>query len=157
MAPAQSRQNAAVLGIWQQTLAIAVRHPFGVGTGNLASALVATGTGLGPGLTARSEPLQALGEWGFLGFAALLVLLGVAGWSAWRTGDRVAMALLALAVITMLGESLLAEPAGAAGVWLALGFCFAATGSRAGARTTSPASGGERRPETSPREAIHAG
>jgi MYXO-CTERM domain-containing protein len=156
-APTESRQEAGVLQIWQQALAIAVRQPFGVGTGHLGTALHDSGVGLGPGLTARSQLLQALGEWGFVGLTGLLLLLAVAGWLSWRSGDRLAMALLGLGVITMLGESLLAEPAAAATLWLAVGFCFGAISSREAARSTSPASDGEMRPETSPREAIHAG
>jgi hypothetical protein len=156
-APAESRQGASVLGIWQQTLAIALRHPFGVGSGNLGSALQGRGAGLGPGLTARSQLMQALGEWGWPGLAALLLVLAAAGWAARRANDSLAIALLGVAVITMLGESVLAEPAGAASVWLALGFCFGSIASRVGVRPTSTASDGETRPETSRREAIHAG
>jgi hypothetical protein len=156
-APPESRQEAGVLQIWRQTLNIAVRHPLGIGTGNLAAALFGGGAGIGPGLTARSEPLQALAEWGLLGLGGLLLVMSVAGWRARRAEDHLALALLLVAAITMLGESILAEPAGAAGVWLALGFCFGAIGSRAGTRSDAPVSDGETRNETSTREAIHAG
>jgi hypothetical protein len=156
-APPEARMEAGVLQIWQQTVDIAVSHPLGIGTGNLATALVGTGTGLGPGLTARSEPLQALAEWGVLGLGGLLLVMAVAAWLARRTGDRLAAALLVVVAITMVGESILAEPAGAASVWLALGFCFGAIGSRVGARPISPASNGEMQPATSPPEAIRAG
>jgi hypothetical protein len=155
-APPESRQEAGVLQIWRQTLDIAVRHPLGIGTGNLASALFDGGAGIGPGLTARSEPLQALAEWGLLGLGGLLLVMSVAAWLARRTGDRLAGALLVVAAIAMIGESILAEPAGAATLWLALGFCFGAIGSRAGARPDAPVSDGETRNETSPREAIHS-
>jgi hypothetical protein len=40
----------------------------------------------------------------------------------------------------MIGESILAAPAGVACVWLALGFCFGAIESRAGARPRSTVS-----------------
>jgi hypothetical protein len=156
-APVESRQEAAVLQIWQQALGMATRHPFGVGTGNLGPALQTAGVGLGPGLTARSEPLQALDEWGFLGAVALVLLLGFAGWRAWRAQARLAGALLVVTLIAMLGESLLAEPAGAAGAWLAVGFCLGAIAPRAAARSTSPASGDETRPETSQPEASRVG
>ena len=156
-APTEARAEAGVLQIWQQTAGIALNHPLGIGTGNLATALVGTGTGLGPGLTARSEPLQALAEWGFLGLAALLLVMAVAAWLARRTGDRLAGALLVVTAVTMIGASILAEPAGAASVWLALGFCFGAIRSRVGVRSTSPASNGEMQPATSPPEAIRAG
>jgi hypothetical protein len=156
-APPDARKDASVLQIWEQTLGIAVSHPLGIGTANLSTALVGTGTGIGPGLTARSEPLQALAEWGFAGLGGLLLLMALAGWIAYRAHDRLATGLLFLAAITMVGESILAEPAGAASVWLALGFCFGAIGSRAGVRPTSQASDGETQPETSPRGAIHAG
>ena len=103
-----------------------MRHPLGIGTGNLAAALFGGGASIGPGLTARSEPLQALGEWGFAGLGGLLLLVLAAGWVARRAHDRLATGLVVLAAITTVGESILAEPAGAAFVWLALGFCFGA-------------------------------
>ena len=156
-APPEARKEAAVLQIWQQALEIGMRHPFGTGTGNLAPALTRSGVGLGPGLTARSEPVQALGEWGWFGLASLVFLIAAAWWSARRTGDRIAISLISLAVITMLGESLLAEPAGAASVWLAVGFCLGSIAPRAAVRSTSPASDGEMRPETSRPEATHVG
>jgi hypothetical protein len=152
----ESRQEAGVLQIWRQTLDIAMRHPLGIGTGNLAAALVGGGVGIGPGLTARSEPLQALAEWGLLGLGGLLLAVGVAGWFARRAGDRLAWALLLVAAITMLGESILVEPAGAAGVWLALGFCFGAIGSRAGTLPKSPVSDGDGRKEPSPHQATQS-
>lgn len=138
-APAESRQEAAVLQIWRQTLDIAVRHPLGIGTGNLAAALFGDGAGIGPGLTSRSEPLQTLAEWGFAGLGGLLLLMAAAGWVAHRAHDRLASGLVVLAAIIMVGEAILAEPAGAASVWLALGFCFGAMESRAGVQPTSTA------------------
>jgi hypothetical protein len=139
-APPESRQETAVLQIWRQTLDIAVRHPLGIGTGNLAAALFGEGAGIGPGLTARSEPLQALAEWGFAGLGGLLFLVLAAGWVARRAHDRLATGLVVLVAITMIGESILAAPAGVACVWLALGFCFGAIESRAGARPRSTVS-----------------
>jgi hypothetical protein len=139
-APIESRQEAGVLQIWRQTLGIAVRHPLGIGTGELAAALFGSGAGIGPGLTARSEPLQVLAEWGFVGAGALLLLMAAAAWVAYRAHDRLATGLLVLAAITMVGESILAEPAGAASLWFALGFCFGAIGSHAGARSVDQSS-----------------
>ena len=156
-APPESRKEASVLQIWRETLAVAISRPVGAGTGNLGTALNREGAGLGPGLTARDELLQALGEWGWLGLASLVLVLAVAGWAARRARDQLPIALLSLAAITMLAESVLAEPASAVGVWLAVGFCLGAIESRAAGRSTSQASTDGTRPATSPREAIHAG
>lgn len=156
-APPESRKEAAVLQVWRGTLAVAVSKPFGAGTGNLGTALNGEGAGLGPGLTARDQLLQALGEWGWLGLASLVLVLAVAGWTARRAADQLPIALLTVAVVTMLGESVLAEPASAVGLWLAVGFCLGAISSGASGPSTSRASTDGTRPETSPREAIHAG
>jgi hypothetical protein len=155
-APPESRQEAGVDQIWRQTLDIAVRDPLGIGTGNLAAALFGGGAGIGPGLTARSELLQALAEWGFLGLGGLLLVMSVAAWLARRTGDRLAAALLVVAAVTMIGESILAEPASAATLWLALGFCFGAIGSRSCVLPDAPVSDGETRHEAPSREAINS-
>jgi hypothetical protein len=156
-APGESRKEAGVLQIWQQTLGIAAAHPLGIGTGNLSNTLVGTGSGLGPGLTARSEPLQALAEWGILGLGGLLLVMGAAAWFARRSKDPLAAALLVVAAITLVGESILVEPAGAAGVWIALGFCLGAIGLAGSVPSISPASNGEMRPETSQPAATHVG
>jgi hypothetical protein len=156
-APGESRKEAGVLQIWQQTLGIAAGHPLGIGTGNLSRTLVGTGAGLGPGLTARSEPLQAFAEWGILGLGGLLLVMGVAAWFARRSRDPLAAALLVVAAITLVGESILVEPAGAAGVWIALGFCLGAIGLAGSAPSISRASNGEMPPETSQPAATHVG
>ena len=72
----------------------------------------------------RDEPLQALGEWGWLGLAGLVLVLAVAVRTARRLGDLLPITVPSLAGIMMLGESVLAEPGSAAGVWLAIGFCL---------------------------------
>ena len=124
-APAASRDEADTWRLWGETLRIVATHPLGVGTGNLARQLNAAGAGLGPGLTARDQLLQAAGEWGVGGAAGLLVLIVAAAWWARRSANVPGFGMLLLTVILMAGESLLAEPVGQAAAWLVLGMCLA--------------------------------
>lgn len=154
---ADAREQANVLQIWQQTIRIAAAHPTGTGTGSLGTLLSNSQVGLGPGLSARNEYLQALAEWGVAGLIGLLLAIGAAAWLVSRSRDRFAAALLIAAAITMVGESILAEPASAIGLWLALGFSFGSSAWGAAFPSTSRASGAETPPTTSPPEAIRAG
>jgi len=148
-APTASREQANTLQLWSSTFTIAAHHPLGIGTGNLASALEALNTGLGPGLSARNEFLQAGAEWGLPGLVGLALLIGAAAWRVRRSGYRVEAALLVLTLVSMAGESVLADSAGAVSIWLTLALCLAVTATGAASTSTSPASGGEKQPSTS--------
>jgi hypothetical protein len=156
-APTASREQANTLQIWSATFNIAGNHPLGIGTANLAAALNGLDAGFGPGLTARDEFLQAAAEWGLPGLVGLVLLVGAAVWRVQRSGYRLGAALLLLIVVSMGGESLLAEPAGAVATWVTLGLCLAVTATGAASLSISPASGGEKQRETSRPEATRAG
>jgi len=153
-APLTVRAQAGTWQIWGETLMIAARNPLGLGPTGLSAALNQSGGAFGPGLSARDEFLQAAAEWGIAGLAGLLILLGGAAWFARRSGDNLALALLLLTVVAMAGESLLLDPAGAAGTWAVVGLCLTAG---AASRSTSRASAAERRSATSRPAATHAG
>lgn len=150
-APDAARDQASTVQLWTDSARLAAGRPLGLGTGRLASSLSALGNGSGPGLTARDEFLQAAAEWGLAGLAGLLLALGAAAWCAWRARCRLGIALMVLTVVTMAGESLLADPAGAVATWVALGLCFAAC------PAIARASGGGTRPRTSRPAASRAG
>jgi len=135
-APLTAREQAGTWQIWGETLKIAARNPLGLGLTGLSAALNASSGAFGPGLSARDEFLQAASEWGIAGLAGLLLLLGVAAWFARRSGDDLALALILLTVVAMAGESLLLDPAGAAGTWAVVGLCLTAG---AASRSTSRA------------------
>jgi hypothetical protein len=156
-APTAAREEAGVLQVWWAALQVAARHPLGLGSASLANELPGSGAGLGPGLSARDEFLQAAAEWGVGGLAGLLVVIVAAAWLAVKAKDRLAIALLVLAVVSMAGESLLLDAGGAASVWLALGLCLGATASAAAATSTSRASSVEKQPKTSRPAATRAG
>ena len=145
-APTAAREQANTLQILSATLDIAAHHPIGIGTGNLAAALNGLDAGFGPGLTARDEFLQAAAEWGLPGLVGLALLIGAAAWQARRSGNRLGAALLLLVVVSMAGESLLAEPAGAVATWVAMALCLAVTATGVAWPSISPASSGEKQP-----------
>ena len=127
-APAGATQAASTLQIWRESLRAALENPVhGLGNSQLATVLNSTGAGLGPGLSARDQYIQAAAEWGLTGLAALLLMLGAAIFFASRRGDRLATALLVLVVVSMIGESILLDRAGAAVTWMVIGLCLAPT------------------------------
>jgi hypothetical protein len=135
-APVTAREQSETWQIWGAALRIAARNPLGLGPSALGSALNRSDGSIAPGLSARDESLQALTEWGWAGLAGLLILLGGAAWFAWRSRDSLAAALLVLTAVTMVGESLLLDPAGAAATWAVVGLCLTAG---AASRSTSRA------------------
>jgi hypothetical protein len=156
-APTAAREQANTLQLWGATFNIAAQHPLGIGTGNLAAALDGLDGGFGPGLTPRNEFLQATAEWGLAGLVGLVLLLGAAAWQVRRSGYRLGAALLLLVLVSMAGEAILAEPAGAVATWVSLALCLTVAASRAASPSISPASGGEKQPETSRPAASRAG
>jgi hypothetical protein len=131
-----AREQAGTWQIWADSLQIAARNPFGLGSSRLSAALSQSGGGFGPGLSARDEFLQAAADWGIAGLVGILMLLGGAAWLARRSGDALAMALVVLITVMMAGESLLLDPAGAAATWVMVGLCLTAG---AASRSTSRA------------------
>ncbi len=131
-----ARDQAGTWQIWADSLQIAARNPFGLGQSRFGASLNHADGALDPGLSARSEFLQAAAEWGVAGLAGLLILLGGAAWLARRSGDTLAIALLVLVTVMMVGESLLLDPAGAAMTWTVVGLCLTAG---AASRSTSRA------------------
>jgi hypothetical protein len=125
-APVTGREQTVTCEIWGAALRITARNPLGLGPSALGTALNQSDGGIAPGLSARDEYLQAATEWGWAGLAGLLILLGGAAWFARRSGDNLAIALLVLTTVTMLGESLLLDPAGAAATWMVVGLCLTA-------------------------------
>jgi hypothetical protein len=145
-APTAAREQANTLELWASTFKIAIQHPLGTGNGELPSALNALGAGFGPGLTARSEFLQAAAEWGLPGLAGLALLIVAAAWQVRRSGYRLGAALLLLVVVSMAGESLLADSAGAVATWMTLALCLAVSAPGAASPSSSRASSGEKQP-----------
>jgi O-Antigen ligase len=143
-APTAAREQANTLQLWSTTLNVAAGHPLGLGTGTLATALLGLDAGVGPGLSARNEFLQAAAEWGLPGLAGLVLLIGVAAWQVRRSGYRLAAALLLLILVSMAGESLLADSAGAVATWVTVALCLAVTATGAASPSISAASGGEK-------------
>jgi hypothetical protein len=143
-APTAAREQANTLQLWSATFNLAVQHPLGIGTGNLAAALTGLDAGFGPGLTARNEFLQVASEWGLPGLVGLVLLIGAAAWRVQRSGYRLGAALLLLILVSMAGESLLAEPAGAVATWVTLALCLTVTATGAASLSISPASGDEK-------------
>jgi hypothetical protein len=143
-APTAAREQANTLQLWSTTLNVAAGHPLGLGTGTLATALLGLDAGVGPGLSARNEFLQAAAEWGLPGLAGLVLLIGVAAWQVRRSGYRLGAALLLLILVSMAGESLLADPAGAVATWVTVALCLAVTATGAASPSISAASGGEK-------------
>jgi hypothetical protein len=135
-APVTAREQAGTWQIWKDSLQIAAGNPLGLGPSGFGAALNQSGGAFGPGLSARDEFMQAATEWGWAGLAGLCVLLGGAAWFAWRSRDRLAVALLLLTAVSMAGESLLLDPAGAAATWAVVGLCLTAG---VAARSTSRA------------------
>jgi len=135
-APVTGREQSETWRIWGAALRITARNPFGLGPSALGIALNQSDGSIAPGLSARDEYLQAATEWGWAGLAGLLILLAGAAWFAWRSRDGQALVLLVLTTVTMVGESLLLDPAGAAGTWLVVGLCLTAG---AASRSTSRA------------------
>jgi hypothetical protein len=135
-APVTAREQVGTWQIWGAALQITARNPLGLGLSGLSTALNQIDGSIAPGLSARDEYLQAATEWGLAGLASLLILLGVAAWFARRSGDNLAVALLLLTVVSMAGESLLLDPAGAAATWVVVGLCLTAgAASRSTSRT----------------------
>jgi len=143
-APTAAREQANTLQLWSASANIAAQHPLGIGTGNLAAALTGLDAGFGPGLTARNEFLQVASEWGLPGLVGLVLLIGAAAWQVRRSGYRLGAALLLLILVSMAGESLLAEPAGAVATWVTLALCLTVTATGAASLSISPASGDEK-------------
>jgi hypothetical protein len=135
-APVTAREQSETWQIWGAALRITARNPRGLGPSALGAALNQSDGSIAPDLSARDEYLQAATEWGWAGLAGLLILLGGAAWFAWRSRDSLAIALLVLTTVTMVGESLLLDPAGAAGTWVVVGLCLTAG---AASRSTSRA------------------
>jgi len=135
-APVTAREQTVTWRIWGAALRITARSPLGTGLSGLGDALNQSDGSIAPGLSARDEYLQAATEWGWAGLAGLLTLLGGAAWFAWRSRDSLAIALLMLTTVTMVGESLLLDPAGAAATWVVVGLCLTAG---AASRSTSRA------------------
>lgn len=131
-----AREQAGMWQIWADTLRIAARNPLGLGPSGLGTALNQSDGSIAPNISARDEYLQAATEWGWAGLAGLLILLGGAAWFAWRSRDSLAIALLVLTTVTMVGEALLLDPAGAAVTWAVVGLCLTAG---AASRSTSRA------------------
>jgi len=156
-APTAAREQANTLQLWSATSNIAAQHPLGIGTGNLATGLNGLGAGFGAGLTARNEFLQAAAEWGLPGLVGLVLLIGAAAWQVRRSGYRLGAALLLLVLVSMTGESLLVDSAGAVATWVTLALCLTVAGTGAASLSISPPSGGEKQPSTSRPEAIRAG
>jgi hypothetical protein len=156
-APTAAREQANTLQLWSSTFNIAALHPLGIGTGNLATALEALGAVFGPGLSARNDFLQALAEWGLASLSGLVLLIVAAAWQVRRSGYRLGAALLLLVLVSMTGESLLVDSAGAVATWVTLALCLTVGATGAASRAISPASGGEKQPSTSQPEAIRAG
>src|SRR5260370_40130557 len=129
--------------IWGADLRITARNPLGLGLSGLGDALKQSDGSIARGLSARDEYLQAAAEWGWAGLAGLLILLGGASWFAWRSRESLAIALPVLTTVTMVGESLLLDPAGAAGTWVVVGLCLTAGGA---GPSPCPASGAAGRP-----------
>jgi hypothetical protein len=123
-APVTAREQVGTWQIWGAALQITARNPLGLGLSGLGTALNQNDGSIAPGLSARDEYLQAATEWGWAGLAGLLILLGGAAWFARRSGDNLAVALLLLTVVSMAGESLLLDPAGAAATWMVVGLCL---------------------------------
>lgn len=145
-APTAAREQANTLQLWSAAANIAAQQPLGIGTGNLAAALTGLDAGIGPGLTARDEFLQAAAESGLPRLVGLVLLIGSAAWQVRRSGYRLGAALLLLILTSMAGESLLAEPAGAVATWVTLALCLTVAASGAASPSISPASSGERQP-----------
>ncbi len=135
-APVTGREQTETWRIWGAALRITARNPLGLGLSGLGDALNQSDGSIAPGLSARDEYLQAAAEWGWAGLAGLLILLGGASWFAWRSRESLAIALPVLTTVTMVGESLLLDPAGAAGTWVVVGLCLTAG---AASRSTSRA------------------
>jgi hypothetical protein len=135
-APVTAREQTVTWRIWGAALRITARSPLGLGLSRLGDALNQSDGSIAPGLSARDEYLQAATECGWAGLAGLLILLGGAAWFARRSGDNLAVALLLLTVVSMAGESLLLDPAGAAATWVVVGLCLTAG---AASRSTSRA------------------
>jgi hypothetical protein len=125
-APVTAREEAGTWQIWGAALQITARKPLGLGLSGLGAALSQTDGSLVPGLSARDEYLQAATEWGWAGLAGLLILLGGAAWLTRRFGDNLAVALLLMTAVSMAGESLLLDPAGAAATCVVVGLCLTA-------------------------------
>lgn len=145
-APTAAREQANTLQLWSATFTFAAQNPLGIGAGNLATALTGLDAGFGPGLTARNEFLQAATEWGLPGLAGLLLLIGAAAWRVRRSGYRLGAALLLLIVVSMAGESLLADTAGAVATWLTMALCLAVTATGVPSPSIWPPSSGEKQP-----------
>jgi hypothetical protein len=139
-APAAARDQAGTWQIWGTTLKIAARIPRGLGMSALATALNRSDGGFGPGLSARNEYLQAAADWGLPGLAGLLVVLGGCAWFARRSGDRLAVALVLMVAVSMIGESVLLDPAGAAAMWIVIGLCLASSTGRSMSSGSEPRS-----------------
>jgi hypothetical protein len=135
-APVTAREQTETGQIWGAALQITARNPLGLGLSGLGTALSQRDGSIAPDLSARDEYLQAASEWGWAGLAGLLILLVGAAWFARRSGDNLAVALLLLTAVSMAGESLLLDPAGAAATWMVVGLCLTAG---AASRSTSRA------------------
>jgi hypothetical protein len=135
-APVTAREQTETGQIWGAALQITARNPLGLGLSRLGTALNQSDGSIAPDLSARDEYLQAASEWGWAGLAGLLILLVGAAWFARRSGDNLAVALLLLTTVSMAGESLLLDPAGAAATWMVVGLCLTAG---AASRSTSRA------------------
>jgi hypothetical protein len=62
------------------------------------------------------------------------------------SGYRLGAALLLLVVVSMAGESLLADSAGAVATWMTLALCLAVSAPGAASPSSSRASSGEKQP-----------
>jgi O-antigen ligase len=127
--------------LWPAVLRVAAAHPvFGVGIGHLATALREGDPGLGPGLTAHNEFLQAAAEAGLVGLAGLLMLIAAAAVAALRRAGQERRALVgavAILVLMMTVQSVLTTAPGIVGSLTLLGLALG------GAPTRSAVPGGD--------------